>query len=119
MPVAIPHLKALFCIGSSILLMLSAPCAAQTSSSSSSSRDEEIRRMMESTANPVVPSAARMADAVLDAELRFAERPDTANRIAAFKRNLYEALMRKGFTAEQSMQIVLQTPVPSAAAGGR
>lgn len=78
-----------------------------------SSRDEEIRRLMESTSNAIVPNAARTADAILDAELKFAERPETALRLASFKRNLYEALQRKGFSAEQAMQIVLQTPLPS------
>jgi len=33
--------------------------------------------------------------------------------VAGFKRNLYEALQKKGFTAEQAMQIVLHTPLPS------
>jgi hypothetical protein len=94
------------------LALLTPLCAAQ-SSAPPSSRDEGIRRMMESTANPVVPNAARMADAVLDAELRFAERPETAARIASFKRNLFDALQKKGFTAEQAIQIVLHTPLPS------
>ena len=74
---------------------------------------------MESSSNAMVPSAARTADAVLDAELKFAERPDTALRVASFKRNLYEALLKKGFTAEQAMQIVLHTPLPSSSAGAR
>ncbi|MDN3919449.1 hypothetical protein [Roseateles violae] len=85
------------------------------SSAPPSAREENIRRMMESTASPVVPNAARMADAILDAELRFAERPETAARIASFKRNLFEALVKKGFSAEQALQIVLHTPLPSAA----
>jgi hypothetical protein len=89
---------------------------AQTATAPLSSRDEEIRRLMESSSNAMVPSAARTADAVLDAELKFAERPDTALRVASYKRNLYEALMKKGFSAEQAMQIVLHTPLPSSTA---
>ena len=89
---------------------------AQTPTAPLSSRDEEIRRLMESSSNAMVPSAARTADAVLDAELKFAERPDTALRVASFKRNLYEALVKKGFSAEQAMQIVLNTPLPSSTA---
>lgn len=95
---------------------LSTLSMAQTTTTPPSSRDEEIRRLMESTSNAMVPSAARMADAVLDAELKFAERPDTAVRVASFKHNLYEALQKKGFSAEQAMQIVLHTPLPSSSA---
>ena len=92
---------------------------SQTSTSPLSARDEEIRRSMESSSKAVVPSAARTADAVLDAELKFAERPDTALRVASFKRNLYEALLKKGFTADQEMQIVLHTPLPSSSSAAR
>jgi len=97
---------------------LSTLSIAQTTTSTPppSARDEEIRRLMESTSNAMVPSAARTADAVLDAELKFAERPETAVRVASFKRNLYEALQKKGFSAEQAMQIMLHTPLPSSAA---
>lgn len=96
------------------LTALSPLCIAQpTSTPPPSARDEEIRRLMDSTSNAMVPPAARTADAVLDAELKFAERPDTALRVASFKRNLYEALQKKGFSAEQAMQIVLHTPLPS------
>lgn len=103
------------------LSALSAPSFAQTTSATPppSSRDEEIRRLMESSSNAMVPAAARTADAVLDAELKFAERPDTAARVASFKRNLYEALQKKGFSAEQAMQIVLHTPLPSSSSGAR
>lgn len=100
------------------LSTLSALCVAQPSTPTSS-RDEEIRRMMESTSNSVLPSVARTVDAVLDAELKFAERPDAAVRIAAFKRNLYDALIKRGFTADQAIQIVLNTPLPSTATAAR
>ncbi len=89
-----------------------APTFAQPTPQASA-RDEEIRRLMESSSNAMVPSAARTADAVLDAELKHAERPETALRVASFKRNLYEALLKKGFSADQSLQIVLHTPLPS------
>jgi hypothetical protein len=60
-----------------------------------------------------VPDEARTVEAVIDAQLRLAERPETAARVAAFKRNLYEALLKKGFTGDQAMQITIATPLPS------
>jgi hypothetical protein len=60
-------------------------------------------------------SLERIAEAPLEAQLKVAERPETAERIATFKKNLFDALRRKGFTAEQSMQILNATALPSSA----
>lgn len=58
-------------------------------------------------------SLQRIAEAPLEAQLKVAERPETAERIATFKKNLFDALRRKGFTVEQSLQILNSTPLPS------
>jgi hypothetical protein len=55
-----------------------------------------------------------MTEAMLEAQLKVAERPETADMVAAFKKNLYEALMKKGFSPEQAMQLTLATAMPSA-----
>jgi hypothetical protein len=39
-------------------------------------------------------------------------RPETANKLAAFTRNYYEALVRHGFTAEQALRIVSTVGIP-------
>ena len=110
-------MRHLFTLSAAMAIALSTLSTSSVSQTTSPpSRDEEIRRLMESTSNAMVPSAARTADAVLDAELKLAERPDTALRVASFKRNLYEALQKKGFSAEQALQIVLHTPLPSSSA---
>lgn len=74
---------------------------------------EEMQKMMDST-SATYPMLARMTEVQLEAQLKVAERPETAERIAAFKKNLFDALRRKGFTPEQSLQIINATPVPSA-----
>jgi len=51
---------------------------------------------------------------MIEAQLKFAALPDTADRIATFKKNLYESLLKKGFTASQALQIVVATNAPSA-----
>lgn len=55
----------------------------------------------------------RVSESQLNAQLKMAERPETAERIATFKKNLFEALRRKGFTVEQSFQIMATTPIPA------
>jgi hypothetical protein len=79
---------------------------------------EAIQKMTDSTGS-LGQTAVRVAEMQLEAQLRIAGRRDTAETVAAFKKNLFDALREKGFTAEQSLQIVIATPVPSAAAGGK
>lgn len=79
---------------------------------------EEMQRMMDST-GAMLPTLARMTEVQLEAQLKVAERPETAERIATFKKNLFDALRRKGFTAEQSLQIINSTPWPAATSLGK
>lgn len=58
----------------------------------------------------------RTIETQIAAQLKVAERPETAERVASFKKNLFDALRKKGFTAEQSLQIVIATPMPALAA---
>jgi hypothetical protein len=77
---------------------------------------DEIQKMTDSTGAMTVVMS-RMAEIQLEAQLKVAERPETAERIATFKKNLFDALRRKGFTAEQSLQILNATSLPSTVAG--
>ncbi|HEV2702046.1 MAG TPA: hypothetical protein VGV09_10475 [Steroidobacteraceae bacterium] len=61
----------------------------------------------------------RMAEARILAQLKIAEKPETAESIAAFRRNLYDALLRKGFKPAEALQIVLATGLPAAGAMSR
>lgn len=73
--------------------------------------------VFESTMGAMVPLMAKMSEAQLDTQLTMAERPETAERVAAFKKNLFDALRRKGFTVEESIRIVVGTPLPTASTG--
>ncbi len=75
---------------------------------------EEMQKIMDATMGAMVPVMGRMMEVMLDAQLRIAERPETATRIAAFKRNLYDALLKSGFTADQALQVVIATSIPAA-----
>ena len=68
--------------------------------------------MADSSTAANLATLERTVEAQLNAQLKTAERPETAERIASFKKNLFDALRKKGFTAEQSLQIVVATPVP-------
>ena len=78
---------------------------------------EEMQKSMDAAMGSMVPMMGRMAEVTIEAQLKVAARPETAEIIAAFKKNLFDQLQKKGFSAEQSLQITLATPVPAAAAG--
>lgn len=96
---------------------LSAACGLTLAQAPAPSKPspEEMQKMMDSSMVSMLPMLARMTEVQLEAQLKVAERPDTAEKVASFKKNLFDALRRKGFTAEQSLQITTATPLPSAA----
>lgn len=55
----------------------------------------------------------QMAETMLLVTFDVLTRPESAEKLATFTRNYYEALLRKGFTEEQALQIVAATGVPS------
>ncbi|MGZ5181640.1 MAG: hypothetical protein ACXWC6_17560 [Ramlibacter sp.] len=83
---------------------------------------EQMRQVMQgamqASMSAMVQSMGPMADAVIEAQLNAAARPEAAERLATFKRNLYDALLRKGFTAQQALEIVVATGVPGVATPG-
>ncbi len=103
-----------------LLFCLALPVFAQQSSAQQVPAQkpptpEEIKKMMEMSMGAMVPLMARMTDAMLEVMLQRGEDPATARRIAKFKRNLYDSLMKEGFTAEQALAIMESTGLPSAA----
>ncbi len=78
---------------------------------------EEMQKSMDAAMGSMVPMMGRMAEVTIEAQLKLAAMPETAERIAAFKRNLFEQLQKKGFTPAQALQITLSTQLPSAIAG--
>jgi hypothetical protein len=78
---------------------------------------QDVQQMMDATMGAMVPIMVRMTEGMLEAQLKVAERPETAARIAAFKKNLFEALKNSGFSAEQALQIVIATSIPAASPG--
>lgn len=106
------------------LVVLSALCALSTFATAQSFPSPkpvpgDMQKMMDSSMLSMLPMLERMTEAHLEAQLKVAERPETAERIATFKKNLFDALKKKGFTAEQSLQIVNSTALPSTAPSGK
>jgi hypothetical protein len=75
---------------------------------------EQMKQIMQDTMEAMVSLMGPVTEAVLEAQMNVAAKPETALRIAAFKRNLYEALLKQGFNSQDAMQIVVATQAPSA-----
>lgn len=78
---------------------------------------DEMKQMMESSMGMMVPMMGKMAEISIEVQLSAAERPDTARRVAVFKKNLYEALVQQGFSKDQAFTIMLNTPLPASSSG--
>jgi hypothetical protein len=81
------------------------------------SSSEEMKQAMESSMGAMAPMMGKIAEASIEAQLSAAEKPDTARRIAQFKKNLYDALLQQGFSKDRAFSIMLNTPLPSASGG--
>jgi len=80
---------------------------------------DEMQKEMDTAMGAMVPMMGRMAEVMIEAQLKAAARPETAISIATFKKNLYDELQKKGFTPEQSLQITLATALPAAGPMGK
>lgn len=95
------------------------PAQAQQAPAQRQPTPEEMRQIMQATMGAMVGVMGPMTEAVIEAQLNLLARPEAAERIAAFKRQLFDALVKKGFSSEQALQIVLTTALPSAAPSGK
>lgn len=77
----------------------------------------EVGQAIQASVGALVPMMAKMTEVIIDAELKIGEKPETARSVAVFKKNLYDALVRQGFTEKQAFEIMLTTPLPTAAPG--
>src|SRR5512136_1476562 len=78
---------------------------------------DEMKQLMEMSFGSMVPIMGKMTEAVIEAELKIAEKPETAASLAVFKKNLYNALVKQGFTKEEAFEIMMNTSLPSAMPG--
>jgi hypothetical protein len=55
-----------------------------------------------------------MATAAIHAQLDVLSQPDSADRMAHYLKNLYDALLKQGFTKAEALEIVTRVPLPGA-----
>jgi hypothetical protein len=65
----------------------------------------------------MTPAFGFMMQGMMEATLTVLERPETAERLASFTRNYYEALIAEGFTETQALQLAEAVGFPSVMGG--
>lgn len=98
------------------LTMAATSLAAEPAEQSKQPSPEEMQQLMEMSLGAMVPMMG-MTEAMIDAQLKSAEKPETAAKLAAFKKNLYTALLKQGFSKKEAFQIMLNTSPPAAMPG--
>ncbi len=57
---------------------------------------------------------AKMTEKMIQTQLNEGATLNTAEKLATFKRNLYDALIKKKFSSQEALQLVIYTPLPTA-----
>jgi len=102
-------------LAASLLALTAMPSLAQTATPPPVVA-EQMKQALQAVMAAMVPVTGPMTEAMIEAQLVAAAKPETADRIASFKKNLYDALLKKGFNGIDAMKIVVTTPMPQGAA---
>jgi hypothetical protein len=69
-------------------------------------RQEEMMRMMG-------PMMGNMMEAMIETMLKVLAKPENAERLATFTKNYYDALIAKGFSKEEALQMAMAMGMPA------
>ena len=75
---------------------------------------EEIRQQMEVAFGAMAPMMGKMMEAMIEAQLAVISKPESAEKMAQYVKNFYEALIKHGFSKEEALKIVTSISLPSA-----
>ena len=78
---------------------------------------EHSRVQMDSAMSMMGPMMSQMAEATMAATLKALSKPEAAEQLATFSRNYYNALLKKGFTKDQALSIVMSVRMPIGSPG--
>ena len=96
------------CAAVALLLAVATPSAAHAQQRDSSRMYGMVNEMMEQQMGMMGQMMAQM----LEMTFTVLARPETADRAAAFTRNYFDALVKKGFTRDEAFRLVLAHGIP-------
>ncbi len=81
------------------------PAIARTEDAEAPAQPPATPQDVHQAMQQVGPAMTEMITTTLDGLLAYMTRPETTDQMAVFVRNYYDALIKKGFTEEQALQI--------------
>lgn len=76
-------------------------------------KDQDDPAKVEGMMEMMGPMMGLMMQNMLDGMLTYMSKPETAEKLATFSKNYYDALLKKGFTKEEAMKIITSINVLS------
>jgi hypothetical protein len=73
-----------------------------------------MRQQMEVAFGAMAPMMGKMMEAMIEAQLAVISKPDSAEKMAQYVKNFYEALIKQGFSKDEAFKIVTSVSLPSA-----
>lgn len=67
----------------------------------------------------MVPMMSQMASVMLESTLTTLAKPENAERLAEFTKHYYDALLKRGFTKQEALQLVAAMGIPRPMAPGQ
>jgi len=110
------HSRSLVTTALPLALLLFVPTGA---SGQRPSKPDSMQAQLEQASAMMGPMMGQMMEAMMEGMLRVLSKPENAERLAAFTRNYYDALVRKGFTKDEALQIVIAAGMPRVPTGPR
>lgn len=74
---------------------------------------EQQQQMMQQTMQSMVPFMGQMMKMMMEVQLEVLADPKTADSLATYTRNYYDALIKKGFTKDEALKIAMNMGIPS------
>lgn len=74
---------------------------------------EETQAQVQQTMQMMTPMFGQMMKVMMEAQLEVLANPASADKLASYTKNYYDALIKKGFSKEDALRIVLAVGFPA------
>lgn len=79
----------------------------------------QMEQMMQRQMQMMGPMFGQMTRVMMQAQFEVLSQPETAEKLAAYTRNYYDALIKQGFSKQEALEIAMNIGIPSAPMMGK
>lgn len=101
------------------LLILTAAATSTASAQPPQPSAEQMEQMMQRQMQMMGPMFGQMTRVMMQAQFEVLSQPETAEKLAAYTRNYYNALIKHGFSKQEALDIAMNIGIPSAPMMGK